>query len=507
MNLSQLIEPLEPSQIIGTPDLEITSVEYDSRKVQKGTLFVCIRGYQSDGHDFIEDARKKGAAAFLVEELPPGLSQMQTDAPAGQPSATLKDAVFIRVKDTRNALALTAAAWFGYPAKRLITIGLTGTKGKTSTAFMMKGILEEAGHKVGMIGTVGAYIGSEKIKIRNTTPESFELHSLFAQMVEKGCSHVIMEASSQGFKLQRTAGIQFDYGAFLNLSPDHISPSEHKDFSEYRDCKKQMFDQTTTAIVNIDGEHWQYVTANAKNPVTVSTRQPGDLTAESILPLWEPGLLGSSFTVHGLYEGNVTLNMPGEYNVSNALIAMAIAARLEIPFAKVRAALAKVSVKGRTQLIGEASFLSTFLIDYAHNALSIESLLSMLKSYRPGRLICLFGGGGNRDKQRRYDMGLAAGKYADFSIITTDNPRWEDPSQINAHIIEGLNVHHGSYQIIMDREEAIHFLMDHCQKDDIIALIGKGHEEYQEIKGVKYDFSEEKIIRDYAALKKEKADH
>lgn len=511
MNLSKLMEPLQPCQVIGTPDLEITSVEYDSRKVQKGTLFVCIRGYQSDGHNFIKDAAKKGAAAFLVEELPVDLKkQADTDAatPFGQADmdvselpVDLADAVFIQVKDTRMALALTAAAWFGDPAKKLVTIGLTGTKGKTSTAFMMKQILEEAGHKVGMIGTVGAYIGTEKIKIHNTTPESFELHSLFAQMVEKGCSHVVMEASSQGFKLQRTAGIQFDYGAFLNLSPDHISPLEHKDFEEYRDCKKQMFDQTTEAVVNIDGEHWQYVTARAKHPVTVSLHQPGDLTAEAIVPLWEPGFLGSSFTVHGLYEGTVTLNMPGEYNVSNALIAMAIAARLQIPFEKVQAALKKVSVKGRTQLVREASFLSTFLIDYAHNALSIESLLSMLKSYRPGRLICLFGGGGNRDPKRRYDMGKAAGKYADFTVITTDNPRWEDPAVINSHIIEGLNIHHGSYQVIMDREEAIHFLMDNCKKDDIIALIGKGHEEYQEIQGVKYDFSEEQIIRAYAAQK------
>lgn len=493
MNLNKLIETIEPLQIIGNFDPEITSVEYDSRNVQTGTLFVCIRGYRSDGHTFIEDALEKGAAAFLVEELPAWVME---------PSTHSADAVFIKVADTRKALALAAAAWFDYPAKKLVTIGLTGTKGKTSTAFMMKKILEEAGHKVGMIGTIGAYIGEEKIKINNTTPESFELHSLFAQMVEKGCSYVVMEASSQGFKLQRTAGIQFDYGAFLNLSPDHISPLEHKDFEEYRDCKKQMFDQVTTAIVNTDGEHWQYVTANAKNPVTVSLRQEADLTANAIVPLWEPGFLGSSFTVQGLYEGEVTLNMPGSYNVSNALIAMAIAARLQIPFEKVQSALKKVSVKGRTQLIGEASFLSTFLIDYAHNALSIESLLSMLKNYHPGRLICLFGGGGNRDPKRRYDMGLAAGKYADLSIITTDNPRWEDPANINAHIIEGLDVYHGKYQVIMDREEAIHYLMDNCRTDDIIALIGKGHEEYQEIQGVKYDFSEEKIIREYAALKK-----
>lgn len=482
MKLSELIEHISPLQVIGDVDVDISSIEYNSKQVTDKTLFVCLKGFKSDGHTYIGDAFHKGASAFLVETLP--------TAPI--------DATIIQVTDTRKALALAAAAWFGHPAKKLTVIGLTGTKGKTTTAFMMKQILEESGYKTGMIGTVGAYICDEKIPIKNTTPESFELHSLFARMVEKGCTHVVMEASSQGFKLERTAGILFDYGVFLNLSPDHISPAEHKDFAEYRDCKKMMFCQTRRAVVNIDGDHWEYVTADAQTPITFSTSQPASLTASHMENIWEPGLLGSTFTVHGLYEGTVTLNMPGAFNVHNALAAMAIAADLGIPFETASSALKKVSVKGRTQLIPEAAHLSTFLIDYAHNALSIESLLSMLKSYHPGRLICLFGGGGNRDKQRRYDMGKAAGKYADLTIITTDNPRWEDPANINAHIIEGLDVYHGQYQIIMDRTEAIHYLMDHCKKDDIVALIGKGHEEYQEIEGVKYYFSEESIIREYA---------
>lgn len=485
MKLETLIEKLHPLQILGDTDIEISSVEYNSKKVTSDTLFVCLKGFKSDGHTYIGDAFQKGAAAFLVETLP----------------TTPIDATIIQVEDTREALALVSGAWFHYPAEKLTVIGLTGTKGKTTTAFMTKKILEEAGHKVGMIGTIGAYIGSDKIPIPNTTPESFELHSLFDKMVSAGCSHVVMEASSQGFKLKRTAGILFDYGAFLNLSPDHISPAEHQDFEEYRDCKKMMFDQTKEAVVNMDGEHWEYVTAAAKHPVTVSSRIPASLTASQIQNIWEPGLLGSTFTAHGLYEGTVTLNMPGIFNVQNALVAMAVASKLGIPFDAVTAALKKVSVKGRTQLIPEAASRSTFLIDYAHNALSIESLLSMLKGYGPRRLICLFGGGGNRDKQRRYDMGLAAGKYADLTIITTDNPRWEDPANINAHIIEGLNVHGGNYQVIMDRTEAIHYLIDHCRKDDIIALIGKGHEEYQEIEGVKYYFSEEKIIQQYLAEK------
>lgn len=485
MKLSKLIEKLRPIQVMGNTDIDISSVEYNSSKVTKGTLFVCIKGFKVDGHTFIADALEKGATAFIVEDIP----------------TTPIAATLIQVKDSREALALTAAAWFDHPAEKMTMIGLTGTKGKTTTAFMTKKILEEAGHKVGMIGTVGAYIGDEKIETKNTTPESFELHSLFSKMLDAGCSHVVMEASSQGFKLKRTAGIMFDYGAFLNLSPDHISPEEHKDFDEYRDCKKMMFDQTKQAIVNIDGDHWEYVTAACTHPTTISTEGSASLTASDIKSIWEPGILGSSFTAAGLYNGAVTLNMPGVFNVHNALIAMAIAANIGIDFEIVKRALMKVSVKGRTQLIPEAAHLGTFIIDYAHNALSIESLLSMLKSYEPERMILLFGGGGNRDKQRRYDMGLAAGKYADLSIITTDNPRWEDPNNINAHIIEGLDVHHGAYKVIMDREEAIHYVMDNCNKNDIVALIGKGHEEYQEVEGVKHYFSEEKIIREYAARK------
>ena len=486
MKLSKLIEKLQPVQIIGDTDLDITSVEYNSAKVIENTLFICIKGFQVDGHTFIADALTKGASAFIVEELP----------------ADTTNATFIQVADSREALAIIAAAWFDYPAEKMTMIGLTGTKGKTTTAFMTKKILEEAGHKVGMIGTVGAFIGDEKIETKNTTPESFELHSLFAKMLEAGCSHVVMEASSQGFKLKRTAGIMFDYGAFLNLSPDHISPTEHKDFEEYRDCKKMMFDQTKQTIVNTDGEHWEYVTSAATNPTTISTEKDASLTASEIQSIWEPGILGSAFVAKGLYNGAVTLNMPGIFNVHNALIAMAIAANMNIDFETVKRAFMKVCVKGRTQLITEAAHLGTFIIDYAHNALSIESLLSMLKSYEPKRMILLFGGGGNRDKQRRYDMGLAAGKYADLTIITTDNPRWEDPNNINAHIIEGLDVHQGAYQVIMDRKDAIHHVMDICNKDDIVALIGKGHEEYQEVEGVKHYFSEEKIIKEYAAEKK-----
>ena len=481
MKLSKLLEKVECICVNGDVETEITSIEYDSRKVQAGSIFVCLKGFQSDGHKFAQMAVEKGAAALLVEDLP----DFDTDA------------VVVQVEDSRRALAYMSAAWFGYPARKMTVIGLTGTKGKTTTSFMMKKILEQAGHKVGLIGTTGAYIDQKKIETKNTTPESFELHSLFSQMVQDGCDAVVMEASSQGFKLERTAGVEFDYGAFLNISPDHISPGEHESFEEYLNCKKMLFDQTKRAVVNIDAEHWQEVTADAKDLTTISVKQQADLYAENIENIWKPGLLGSSFTVQGSFKGEITLSMPGVFNVENALISMAIAGLMGISFETVAEALRCVTVKGRAQVLPVPASMGTFIIDYAHNALSMESILHMLSSYQPGRLICLFGGGGNRPKQRRYDMGLIAGKYADLTIITTDNPRFESPQDINEHIIEGLNVHEGEYKIIMDRAEAIRYLMEHCGPKDLVVLIGKGHEEYQDIRGVKYYFSEEKVVLDY----------
>lgn len=484
MKLSKLIEKLDITKICGSTDVCISSVEYNSSKVVDGSLFVCLKGFNADGHAYIPDAIARGAAAILVEDMP----------------AEALPATVICVPDTREALAYISAAWFDHPAEKLTVIGLTGTKGKTTTAFMTKRILEEAGYKVGMIGTLGAFIGEEQIKTKNTTPESFELHAFFRRMLDEGCTHVVMEASSQGFKLKRTAGLTFDFGAFLNLSPDHISPGEHETFEEYRDCKKMMFSQTKCVIANADSEYWQYMT-EGNEVITVSTDKSATLRADNVSSVWDKAVLGSHFSVSGLYDGEVLLNMPGIFNVHNALIAMAVAHGLGISLETVQNALAKISVKGRTQLIREAANMGTFIIDYAHNALSIEALLEMLKSYSPKRLILVFGGGGGRAKQRRYDLGLAAGRSADLSILTTDNPRFDDLDTIFAHIIEGIDVHGGKYEIVLDREDAIHYAMDICQKDDIVAFVGKGHEEYQDIKGVKYYFSEEKIIKEYAASK------
>ena len=480
MKLKDLLNNVAHRLVSGDAEGEITGIAYDSRAVGAGSLFVCLKGFEADGHRYIPQALAAGAAALVVEE----------------PPETARGVPVIQVEKGRRALALISANWFGHPAERMTMIGLTGTKGKTTTAHMVKAILEEAGQKVGMIGTVGAFVGDEKIPTKNTTPESYELHALFAHMLEAGCQSVVMEVSSQGLKLDRTAGIQFDYAAFLNISPDHIGPGEHRDFREYLACKSRLFRQCRTAVVNADDPRAREITAAAPRLLTLSLKGEADFMASGIRNIWEPGLLGVSFRLSGRFESPITLNMPGDYNVENALAAAGITWLMGVEPRTIQAALRKVRVKGRTQLLPVPADRGTFLIDYAHNALSMESLLSMLRGYHPGRLICLFGGGGNRARQRRYDMGEIAGKYADLTVITLDNPRYEDPEAINADIIRGLEVHRGRYQVIMDRAEAIRYLLDHCREGDIVALIGKGHEEYQEIRGVKHFFSEEQVVAD-----------
>lgn len=483
MILANLLSEIEYTCLQGNVTADITGVVYDSRQVQPGSLFVCIRGFVTDGHRYVQKAIEAGAAAIVVEDA----------------AAVTAGASFVQVADSRLALAYISAAFFGKPAEKMTMIGLTGTKGKTTTAHMIKSILEQAGHTVGMIGTMGAFIGSEKLPTKNTTPESYELHTLFDKMHRAGCSHVVMEVSSQGLKHRRTAGIRFHVGAFLNLSEDHIGDGEHESFEEYKACKKLLLPQADRMVINIGAPYGEEFLAEANNAVTVSATGDADLAVCNTRNIWDSELFGITFHAAGLINRDLTVSMPGLFNVENALVAAAITHLCGIDPAAIDRGLRTVSVKGRTQLIRGAAHGAVVLIDYAHNALSMESLLHMLKGYDPKRLICLFGGGGNKPKQRRYDMGLIAGKYADLTVLTTDNPRFEELADINAHIIEGLNVHGGSYKIIDDRKEAIEYLLDNCRSGDIIALIGKGHETYQEIQGVKYPFCEEEIILDHLA--------
>ena len=481
MKLQEICKEIEYTCLCGSMDVDITDIIYDSRKIKEGTVFVCMVGAVTDGHAYIPDAIAKGAAAIVVER--------EEEAKQIPSNITV-----IQVPSARRALALMAAAFFGHPAKELVTIGLTGTKGKTTTTYMIKSVLEEAGKKVGLIGTIGALIGEEELPAKNTTPESYELHKMFRAMADAGCDYVVMEVSSQGLKMDRVAGIEFDYGIFTNLSPDHIGPAEHASFEEYMECKSLLFRQCKTGIANIDDEHWKGVlqghTCELK---TLSCSKDADLSAGAIGFLEEEGRLGMHFTTTGCMEVYAKVYIPGRFSVYNSLVTMLTCHLVGISDEDILRGLSKVQVKGRVEMV-PVSKDYTVIIDYAHNEVSTRSVLTTLMEYKPKRMICLYGGGGNRSKLRRYDMGEVTGEMADLSVLTCDNPRDEEISDINNDIKIGLAKSNGKYIEIEDRKEAIRYCIANALPGDMIVLLGKGHENYQEIKGVKYHFDEREAI-------------
>ncbi len=487
MVLAALLEKLEYELVSGSEDMQIENVVYDSRKVTEGSLFICIEGGTADGHTFIPDVVKKGAKALIVTKDVSGL--LPADA----------DVTVIRVKDSRYALAFVSAAYFGHPAEKLKVIGITGTKGKTTTTYLVKAILEHAGHKVGLVGTIEAVIGQEHIPANNTTPESYVLQEYFAKMVEAGCDTVVMEVSSQGLMLHRTQGFVFDYGIFTNIEPDHIGPLEHKDFADYMHCKGLLFKQCRVGIVNCDDAHYQDVIRDHTCKIeTFGFAENADYRAQDLKLISGAGFLGIDFKARGKVNLDIELHAPGRFSVYNALCAIAICNHFGVTADEVKEALLQAHVKGRIELV-KVSDDFTLMIDYAHNAMALESLLTTLREYKPKRLVCLFGCGGNRSKLRRYEMGEVSGKLADLTVITSDNPRNEEPQAIIDDIKVGISKTDGKYVEIIDRKEAIAYVIRHGQPGDVIVLAGKGHEDYQEIKGKKYPMDERDIIADVLA--------
>ncbi len=487
MVLAALLEKLEYELVSGSEDMQIENVVYDSRKVTEGSLFICIEGGTADGHTFIPDVVKKGAKALIVTKDVSGL--LPADA----------DVTVIRVKDSRYALAFVSAAYFGHPAEKLKVIGITGTKGKTTTTYLVKSILEHAGHKVGLVGTIEAVIGQEHIPANNTTPESYVLQEYFAKMVEAGCDTVVMEVSSQGLMLHRTQGFVFDYGIFTNIEPDHIGPLEHKDFADYMHCKGLLFKQCRVGIVNCDDAHYQDVIRDHTCKIeTFGFAENEDNRAQDLKLISGAGFLGIDFKARGKVNLDIELHAPGRFSVYNALCAIAICNHFGVTADEVKEALLQAHVKGRIELV-KVSDDFTLMIDYAHNAMALESLLTTLREYKPKRLVCLFGCGGNRSKLRRYEMGAVSGKLADLTVITSDNPRNEEPQAIIDDIKVGISKTDGKYVEIIDRKEAIAYVIRHGQPGDVIVLAGKGHEDYQEIKGKKYPMDERDIIADVLA--------
>lgn len=480
--LKNLLEACEYTCVRGSLDRMVSEVVYDSRKAVEGCLFICIEGANFDGHDAAADVVAKGAAVLVVSK--------DVTVPAES------DVTIVKVENTRYAMAYISAAYFGNPARKLKTIGITGTKGKTTTTYLVKSILEQAGYKVGLIGTIETIIGDEHIKANNTTPESYLLQSYFARMVEAGCDMVVMEVSSQGLMMHRTEGFIFDIGIFTNLEPDHIGPGEHKDFEDYLQCKSKLFRRCKLGILNGDDSHVEEILKGHTCEVELYGFKPGlSLSAGEVSLYREGGILGVSFEVTGDLEFVAKLHSPGRFSVYNALTAIAICKHFGVSTERIAQALLHASVKGRIEMIPVSPSFS-LMIDYAHNAMALESLLSTLREYQPHRLVCLFGCGGNRAKRRRYEMGEVSGRLADLTIITSDNPRFEEPMDIIADIREGILRTEGEFVEIPDRKEAIAFAIEQGEEGDIIVLAGKGHEDYQEIKGVKYPMDERVLIEE-----------
>ena len=518
MTLHSLLERVDHRIVMGSADAEISSVVYDSRKAGTGNLFLAIVGAVADGHKYLPQVIEKGCRAVIIESgasLPEGLGA----GGQGWPS----DMTVVEVPDSRLALAQVSAAWFGDPAGKLKVIGITGTKGKTTTTYLVKSILENAGYKVGLIGTIEIIIGNKHIHAEHTTPESYVLQSYLKDMVDAGLDCVVMEVSSQALMLDRTAGIPFEIGVFTNIEPDHIGPAEHKDFDDYLRCKSLLFRQCRAGIFNADDAHLEQILEG--HTCTVETfaidNPKADLRAENIRHIHEPGYLGVRFTaVKGADSaaaddgsGNVSgvsaaaerldveLDIPGRFSVYNALTAIAICRHFNIHDEDIKKALKAAKVKGRIEMV-KVSDDFTLMIDYAHNAMALESLLTTLRDYHPKRLVCLFGCGGNRSRDRRFEMGEVSGRLADLTIITSDNPRFEEPQAIIDDIKTGMAKTDGDYVEIIDRREAIAYAIDHGQPGDIIVLAGKGHEDYQEIRGEKFPMDERVIIDEYLKSRK-----
>lgn len=478
MKLADLLKKLKYTCVKGTADVDITTVAYDSRRVERGSLFICIKGAVADGHRFAEAAVNKGASALVVED-----------------DVTVPENVtVIRVEDSRYALACISVEYFGNPADKLKVIGITGTKGKTTTTYLVKSILDSAGHKCGLVGTIETIIGDKVIKASNTTPESYVLQDYFKQMVDCGCDCVVMEVSSQGLMLHRTAGFTFEIGIFTNIEPDHIGPHEHKDFNDYLHCKSLLFKQCRHGIVNIDDKHADYIINNAScDIVTYGFSEKADFRAANTKLVSGKGYLGIDYDLQGKENMRVEIDLPGKFSVYNSLTAIAICSYFGIDSNTICDALKDAKVNGRIEMI-KVSDDFTLMIDYAHNAMSLESLLTTLREYNPTRLVCLFGCGGDRSRDRRFSMGEVSGKLADLSVITSDNPRTEEPLAIIDDILVGIKKTTGKYTVIPDRRKAIEWVIHNGQPGDIIVLAGKGHEDYQEINGVKHHLDEREVI-------------
>ena len=474
MKLRELLNGIEVLESTANLEMEIGAVAYDSRKVTSGALFVAISGFASDGNRFIPMAMEKGAAAVVTAKKPEG------------------EVPHVLVASDRLALAMIGCNFYGHPAKSMTLIGVTGTNGKTSTTWILKQVLERiTGHKAGLIGTMENRIGDEVVPTDRTTPESFELQGLFARMRDAGCRYAIMEVSSHAIALDRVGGVHFNVAAFTNLTEDHLD--FHKTMEHYCDTKAELFARCDAAVLNADDAWVERIGRKADCPVVMtSAKSETGLHAKDVKMLSD----GIRFTaVCDGKETPIALGIPGRFTVYNVLTVLGIVKALGIDLDDAAQALADVQgVKGRIEVVPTPGKPYTVLIDYAHTPDGLDNVLRSVRDFCKGRLIAVFGCGGDRDPIKRPIMGRIGVELSDIAIITSDNPRTEEPAAIIRDIEKGVEDSAGNYIIIVDRRKAIQYAMDIGEKDDIIILAGKGHETYQEINGVKHHFDEREEI-------------
>ncbi|HHD2593003.1 TPA: UDP-N-acetylmuramoyl-L-alanyl-D-glutamate--2,6-diaminopimelate ligase [Clostridium perfringens] len=479
MILKSLLKGLDYEVIKGNEESKVQNIRYDNRKIEQGDAFVCVKGFKVDGHSFIGDAIKKGAKALIVQE----------------DVSVQEDITIIKVRDTRKALAIMSSNYFGNPKDKLKIIGITGTNGKTTSAFIIKSILEKAGFMTGLIGTIANYIGNKKVDAVRTTPESYELHELFKNMVDAGVEYCVMEVSSHSLELDRVYGVQFEEGIFTNLTRDHLD--FHKTFENYYNAKFKLFERSNHSIINLDDPYGANIVKDIEERGVKTKVSTFSIEKESDFKAFEikSHSNGSEFKVNLESIEEFSINIPGEYNIYNSLGCIICAYNLNIPMDKIKEGLSDVVIPGRCELVAKEKNLPySIIIDYAHTPDGLENILSTVKAFTKNRMISVFGCGGDRDKVKRPQMGKIGCELSDIAIITSDNPRSEEPMDIINDIVKPLN--YDNFVIEVNRKEAIRKAMNMALEGDVIVIAGKGHETYQILKDETIHFDEREVVYD-----------
>lgn len=479
MILKSLLKGLDYEVIKGNEESKVQNIRYNNRKIEQGDAFVCVKGFKVDGHSFIGDAIKKGANVLIVQE----------------DVSVQEDITIIKVRDTRKALAIMSSNYFGNPKDKLKIIGITGTNGKTTSAFIIKSILEKAGFMTGLIGTIANYIGNKKVDAVRTTPESYELHELFKNMVDAGVEYCVMEVSSHSLDLDRVYGIQFEEGIFTNLTRDHLD--FHKTFENYYNAKFKLFERSNHSIINLDDPYGANIVKDIEERGVKAKVSTFSIEKESDFKAFEikSHSNGSEFKVNLESIEEFSINIPGEYNIYNSLGCIICAYNLNIPMDKIKEGLSDVVIPGRCELVAKEKNLPySIIIDYAHTPDGLENILSTVKAFTKNRMISVFGCGGDRDKVKRPQMGKIGCELSDVAIITSDNPRSEEPMDIINDIVKPLN--YDNFVIEVNRKEAIRKAMNMALEGDVIVIAGKGHETYQILKDETIHFDEREVVYD-----------